>query len=693
MRYGLSVFLAFFGVLSVFGSFHPPLITQQDSIMFWANSAKDQADLSFKNRQALVNKAYNSNQRLADAKQKAINLSRISLAYQRIGDTENFRNTNKELIALATKVGDQITLGEAHWDLGDFFNLTKPDSAFYHYKEAYGQFSKINLGDKASYSGRMLLAIARIKENNKDYMGAEKDVTAAIASFKKINANGSLFNAYNQLAVIQNGIKKYDKALEYYKKAQEYLPFLKESQREKRRLSIINNIASVYLNSGDYKEAYKRYRDLEREALADGNSPLLIQKIYNSIAISGFKSGALSATDAMALIKKSNIGLDALGSSYDRARNLQYAAEIMHAENQSTQALAYALEARNIAEETGNNDRLLEVLKLLSQIDTANGAQHSKSYFELSDRLQLQERSMQDKFARIQLETDEIIAENVVLSERTKKLFALILGLSLIGLAIFIIIIQRSRNVKLRFRQRQQEADEEIYNLMLAQHGKMEEGKKAEQKRVSEELHDGVLGQMLGIRLVLSGLNERDDESAILQRANLIGKLQDVEEEIRIISHELSDSAYKKLHNFILSINDLVHTVNESTHLRVDFYHDKHFEWDHLMNTIKINTYRILQELLQNCVKHAKCKNVEVILQNHKNTITLTVNDDGIGFNDSKVRKGIGLKNIVSRVEKMDAQWQIWSKPNQGTKITITVPQTDLKKNKNIIEPASNEAI
>ena len=104
-------------------------------------------------------------------------------------------------------------------------------------------------------------------------------------------------------------------------------------------------------------------------------------------------------------------------------------------------------------------------------------------------------------------------------------------------------------NSQLKFKQKQQESNQEIYNLMLSQQGKFEEGKQLEQKRISEELHDGILGEMLGIRLILSGLNEREDQASIDQRAALIEKLRDLEEEIRTISHELNHAAYKKFHN------------------------------------------------------------------------------------------------------------------------------------------------
>jgi signal transduction histidine kinase len=681
MKWGTSIFLS----LSLLGCSKsspekPQESNTRDSIQIWANTAKNNHALSLEERENLVIKAYKENSSLKDKNRRAKNLSRISLAYSNLGDSLNFRKTNTELITTAKEVGDKIAHGEAHWDLGDFFNRSKPDSAFYHYKEAYTLFTNAELGSKKTYPGRMLLAMANVRENNRDYIGAENDVIAAIDEFKKIDAKERLHSSYNQLGLLQGAMKKYDKALAYYDKASEYIKYTPEPNQAKYEMTLLNNVSFIYLAQQDFSKAFERYQDLKNMSIDNADMDLMNRMGYTSMAISGFKSGNLDTKQAISLIQKSNRALDSIGNTYQKARNKQLLAEILLAENQSTEALELTLEAKEIAEASGNNDRLLETLKFLSQIDEKNGAQYAKAYFDLNEQLQLQERTIQDKFARIQMETDEIIEENESLAKRTELLAGVALGLLVLGIGMFTIISQKISNQKLKFKQKQQENNQEIYNLMLAQHGKMEEGKKSEQKRVSEELHDGILGQMLGIRLVLSGLNERDDQAAIEQRAELIVKLQELEEEIRTISHELNASAYEKVHNFILSVQDLIATVEKSAKISINFEHTDNFEWDSLHSDIKINSYRIVQELLQNCVKHAQCENVQVAFLNHKNLLSLTVTDDGIGFDDSKAKKGIGLKNIISRVKNMGAQLEIKSEPSQGTKATITIPNIDLKK-------------
>ena len=109
------------------------------------------------------------------------------------------------------------------------------------------------------------------------------------------------------------------------------------------------------------------------------------------------------------------------------------------------------------------------------------------------------------------------------------------------------------------------------------------------------------------------------------------------------------------------------------------FLYTENFAWDTLSGNIKINTYRVVQELLQNCVKHARCNSIKVTFQIDNNLLNLKVEDDGVGFDNTKGKKGIGLKNIISRVKKMDAKLDINSKSGRGTIVIVKVPDLDLK--------------
>ncbi|WP_339140322.1 ATP-binding protein [Croceitalea sp. MTPC5] len=641
-----------------------------DSIQIWIKWAKDSVGLDRNERLIIFNKA------IEEAKTKNSKvLSDISFAALETKDSILFKKINKKVIKISNKVGAKKSHGLAHWDSGDFYKDNQPDSAFYHYQEAYKIFTSIEL-DSASlhYPGGLLLAIGDLKDDSKDHIGAERDVIRAIQYFTKVERRDWLFGAYNSLGVVQNGLKKFDKGLEYHHKAKDFIQYAPKGRHFGYQTTNANNIASTYLRKGNFEKAFELYIHLEKTEGLRYKRPKLYAKVLGSRAYSGFMSGL---NDYQALEKsfvQSNKMLDSIGYIYDKARNYEYHARVLAAKKDTSAAIQKALLARKIAEETKNNDRLLSSLQLLTTLDKRNSATYARSYFDLSETLQLQERSIQDKFARIRMETDEIIEENETLSRQKQLYGGIALGLLVFGIGVFTIISQRISNQRLKFKQKQQESNQEIYNLMLSQQGKIEEGKKSEQKRVSEELHDGILGQMLGIRLILSGLNDRTDEAAVLQRGELIEKLRELEEEIRTISHELNAAAYEKVDNFTSAIKELIQNISDSAAVRITFEYDKALNWDQLKGDFKINLYRIIQECIQNCVKHAKCENIVVNFFNKEKMLHLTISDDGIGFNTAKGKKGIGLRNITSRVKKLHGQLKIDSKNNIGTVVTIDLP-------------------
>ncbi|MGY8916562.1 MAG: sensor histidine kinase, partial [Flavobacteriales bacterium] len=351
-----------------------------------------------------------------------------------------------------------------------------------------------------------------------------------------------------------------------------------------------------------------------------------------------------------------------------------YLAEYALTKKDSNAAIAYAKKSNFLAKQSANNKRVLESLELISKLDINNAPQYVQEYIRLNDSLQKEERQIRNKFARIEFETDQFIEQNQLLSRQKQLWLGVAVGLFFLAIAIVSIISLRKKNQKLKFDQQQQESNLEIFNLMLSQKEKFLEGKHEEQKRVSEELHDGILGQMLGIRLVLSGLNNKNGETSAKQRAEYLKKLQDVEEEVRTISHELNHAAYQKIHNFIYSVQDLLKSIESSSQAHCNLEYSTDLEWDRLNSEVKINIYRILQEALQNCVKHALAKNINITLGGNDIDILVRIADDGVGYQVKNEKKGIGLKNISSRVRKMKGTVDIKSKIGKGTTLLVSIP-------------------
>ena len=646
-----------------------------ETIKEWTQMAKDSAHLSLENRKEFLKNAKNETFALANDTIILEQLLNISLVHKSIGDSLGFRDTNRQTMIMSQETNMYSPLGYSHWDLASFFkSYGALDSAFYHYKKALNSFEKLSKDASNDITrARILYSMGQIQDSYKDYLGAEISITSALRIFDEFQDNKRIYNCYNLLGIISSGMGDSEKSLEYFEKASTYLNKIQSQDVIESVWQNHNNIASELLRKKDYNLARVSFEELLRNKSLKKKNEDIYSLALTSLAYASFKTEA-NFNKVEQLLSEAIKVNDSTGQLYHQARAKQYYAELLAAKGDTANALQYAKESRSVAQETRNNDRLLEVLRLLTQLDKTNAASYSNAYYDLNEVIQEEERTKRDKFARIRLETDEIKEENVILSRERQLWAGVVLGLVVFGLTTTVIVLQYINNNRLKFKQKQQESNQEIYNLMLSQQGKFEEGRQLEQKRISEELHDGILGEMLGIRLLLSGLNERGDSNSVEQRAAFIEKLREVEEDIRSISHELNHASYEKFHNFIVSLEELVSGFQKSSGISCSFSYDKKIHWDNLLGDIKINAYRIVQETLKNSAKHAKCKNIAISFGSASGTLKLTIKDDGIGFDTTKGKRGIGIRNIISRVKKINGVFDIESTKGKGTTISVSIP-------------------
>ena len=238
---------------------------------------------------------------------------------------------------------------------------------------------------------------------------------------------------------------------------------------------------------------------------------------------------------------------------------------------------------------------------------------------------------------------------------------------------MYIIKSQREKNKELQLQKQQQEANEEIYKLMLSQQEKIDEARSVEKNRISQEMHDGILGRLFGARLSLDSLNLVNTDEAKAKRSNYISELKNIEDDIRKVSHELN-SDFVNQSGYFNMVNNLVETQMTAYNIDYMFKVDSNINWDMLDNKIKIHLYRILQETMQNIYRHAKSTLVDIEFYLDKNKLNLKITDNGVGFDQTKTKNGIGLKNIKDRLKEINGFFNVTSQINKGTSIIITVP-------------------
>jgi len=192
-----------------------------------------------------------------------------------------------------------------------------------------------------------------------------------------------------------------------------------------------------------------------------------------------------------------------------------------------------------------------------------------------------------------------------------------------------------------------------------------------ERTEIGKELHDNVNQILTTTKLYLDlALSNAELKDELIKKSNK--NILSVINEIRQLSRSLMDPTIGDL-GLIDSINDLVENINLTRKLHVLFEADRRLELV-LNKNHKLTTFRILQEALNNAMKHAKATTVTISFKLSGNEAELTIQDDGIGFEASAVKMGAGLKNIQNRVYLINGTHKIMSAPKQGSKIIINFP-------------------
>ena len=234
--------------------------------------------------------------------------------------------------------------------------------------------------------------------------------------------------------------------------------------------------------------------------------------------------------------------------------------------------------------------------------------------------------------------------------------------------------MQHSRNKVLEFEKKQQKANESIYQLMLDQQSKIDEGRNVEKKRISQELHDGIIGKLASVRMNLFVLSRKNDDETIKNCLVHVEKIKGIENEIQAISRDLAKDIFLSKDSFNIIIEELFKNQVFVSNLDYTLYIDEKINWENVASTTKMHLYRIFQESLQNIFKYAEAKNINAKISKVDNQIEIEIADDGKGFDVSKSKDGIGLKNMKSRSDLINGELKIVSNKDKGTEICLILP-------------------
>ncbi|AWI24928.1 tetratricopeptide repeat-containing sensor histidine kinase [Flavobacterium pallidum] len=595
---------------------------------------------------------------------------KIAARYYNINALENYKIVTKRIIYNSKIKNDTTNIAEGYSFLGDYFNRKLAfDSAYINYDKSESFYI---MSQDYSNAAKNIIYQARVQFIEKDYVGSEKSLFGALKFLKKTHHKELTYDAFNMLGVIYAELNEYHKSLEYHNRALKLLEDrIAFPKKEIYISSSLNNIGLVYQNKGDHKTAisyFKKalaYKDLFK--VDCWTYALLI----NNLGYSELKMGKFNQLPK--LFYMSLQISDSLGLVTSKISSKLHLSEYYALMNDSLKAYEFGFEALTDSKQNKLSKQILLSLKQMSIIDYKNKVSYFEDYIQISDSLQLAERQIRNNLGRVEYETDELATEKATLLNQRKTIIYIALTIILIAILISIIRIQSSKNRELRLVQQKQHANEEIYRLMLDQQQQRDEGRRQEKKRIARELHDGVMGQLTAIRLNLFALSRKHDPETIQNALGHIDKIQDVEKEIRGIAYDLTATIDEGT-DYMEVITNIFSGLEQHSSIRFSMQVKGETDWNKVSVEVKIALCRMLQEALQNIIKYAQAENVSLTTRGEQHRLFITVQDDGVGFDLKKVRKGLGLRNMQERAREIGGSITITTAPGNGTSLEFTLP-------------------
>ena len=555
--------------------------------------------------------------------------------------------------------------------LGNHYNIvSRSDSALHYFQHAllvaeparmqmmtellYGNIAGIYLA-RSEYRNALLFYYKAVDELKRSF---------SISNLERISY--ALTVTYNNIAQALQGLYLYTQALEYSTKAtaiarysglRELLPYTKCTQ------------ASILLQTGDIGKA---------TALCDG---LISDSVSPDVAISlrfllgdlrlakGDSVGALSCYSAV--LQLSSWSLDRIQAICSLA-TLHY-----HLGNRDSSA-SYANDGLSLAVNYNAKESMLELYTLLADINSDRGSflQAARYYslaMPLKDSLADVDKNRLIYAMESQFRTAEkdrkiandrlvIFQQNAIIGDKNIWL-VITISLALLIISCLLFYHWHSRRMHIQKVILLQQAERTRSLLAMTQ------GEEKERKRIASALHDGIVGMLTAVRLHLMKAQKKKPILADDEEFNDVLMLLDQAlSEVRKTAHNLMPELLLQ-YGLPEAIRIFCNSIQKAQQAQIDFQYygfigqlNKHFE---------LFVYRMVQELIQNVLKHAKAERMLVQLSQHEHILTITVEDNGVGIAGKDIGNGTGLISILNRIHDLNGTFNIEAGKDGGTSVVI----------------------
>ncbi|ALU27765.1 two-component sensor histidine kinase [Myroides odoratimimus] len=571
---------------------------------------------------------------------------------------------SKEINQIATKNNDSLLVAKSLWYIGDYYDYKMQlDSAYIYFDQAEQIYlntkSYVDVAKMQQYKSIVLFREGLYNE-------AENKALEALEILERLPKDRLLYEINLNLGNILDLNQQPNEALLYYSEA----IYILEDLYKNKLISteeFLESKAHCYNNIGTLYHTQKSYLNSETYLSYGYNNLIDLNQQNELYTIILTNLGTLNIS-----LNKLNIAEKLLNESLTISLEKNYKqsltannfrlGELALKKKDTIEAINYYKTTYQLSTKAKANNTILKSLKALSLTDKQEATKYISLYYAFNDSINKLQISKRNKFARIKYESEKLEKNIVNLKKENSQLLITSIIIVLIAIILLFIILYRNKIKKYTFLKQDQENKELIFKLLLEQEQLSHDVLTKERERISQELHDGIINSLFIVRLSLG--NSKDN-------LPILHEIEKVQNQIRLISHDLKNHEFIQ-QGFSEIISKLV-VQNSTNQQKFQLIISKNYKWDKVSYDDKINIYRILQEAIQNVIKHSHAKNCIISIFKTETSDRITITDDGIGFNYSKVRNSNGLKNINNRAKQLHASLEVNS-TTQGTVIIINIP-------------------
>lgn len=471
---------------------------------------------------------------------------------------------------------------------------------------------------------------------------------------------------FNNLGIAYIKLTEWDKAEAYMKKS---LAICRQLNITRGISYTLGNLGIIYKNQGDYDQAIRTYLESIKLNIALEDQTALARN-YDNIGSLYEQNGVLDSAlhyylQSLKLSTELNnpssmgISFHNLGSIYGHLRQYEVALDYYDRSLKIARELHAKDLLRNVylgiaetQEARGDAMRSLEARKLYeSWKDSIVNEDHLQAISELEIRYESEKKAKEILTLKtVRLQNEAAIARQSAWIRRLGV--GMVAGIVLL-IFLFIIIRQRSR-----------------YRRQQALISAIADTQDQERTRIARDLHDSVGGSLALIRNKLQ-LTSREIPAVLRQQiSDSVDTLSGLSEQIRQIAHDMMPGELMKF-GLVAAVRTTLDQLDRHA-IKATLY--THQMEKRLEPAKEIHVFRILQELIQNALKHSGAKHLVISLTRHQKHLNLLVEDDGRGLTPVSGHTGLGLANIRSRVELLHGDLSIDTSPESGTTFNINIP-------------------